>query len=422
MGVRHPHLLRVVACLGLLALAPPAAGAADRPLPKGKALTALVRAYLDADLAERARMRARWDAELAPLEPKALPKLRAELLKIAGKHGPKLAKAGTHYLLDEEQKRGKYIASGKPGRTLFVALHGGGAGSGTAAAFMGGGGWWWIYPEVLEKTEHGWTDAGTEQFVMALIEAAKRTGRVDPDRIYITGHSMGGFGAWTLGAHHADVFAGIAPYAGAPTCVRDQRDPEGPYVAVQPGILPNLYAVALHVYQSGDDRNVPPESNDFALQELVKLKARWPGGFEFRYDRVEGRGHAAPEQGYLPSQKWLAGHVRNPRPRAFLWQPVLPWKKHFYWVYWDRADLEAILEVRARDGNVAEITTQAGTGDVSGLSVLLGPPLFDLAHDVTIRVNGERVFRGPVRHTFSTLMLTLVRNDEGLLFDARVDL
>ena len=58
----------------------------------------------------------------------------------------------------------------------------------------------------------------------------------------------------------------------------------------------------------------------------------------------------------------------------------------------------------------------------SGLSVLLGPPLVDLARPVAIRVNGETLFDGPVEHTFSTLMLTLVRNDPGLLFDARVDL
>lgn len=419
-GVRRLGFLAV--WWAVLCLALGTAGAGDAKPPRGKALKKAVIAYLDADRGTRHRMRKQWDETLAPLDAKKLPALRKELLKIAGKHGPKLARAGTHYLLDEEQKRGKYIASGKPAKTLFISLHGGGAGSGTASAFMGGGGWWWIYPEVLEKTEHGWTDSGTEQFVMALIEAAKRTGKVDPNRIYITGHSMGGFGSWTIGAHHADVFAGIAPYAGAPTCVKDERDVSGPYVAVQPGVLPNLFTMPLHFFQSGDDKNVPPEANDFAHKALLELKKKWPDGFPFRYDRVEGRGHAPPQEGYLPSQKWLASHVRNPRPAAFLWQPVLPWKKHFYWVYWDRAEMEAILEVRALEGNVVDIKTHEGSGDVSGLSVLVGPPLFDVKQEVTVRVNGEQLFKGAVQHTFSTLMLTLVRNDPGLLFDARIDL
>mgnify|MGYP001821431627 CR=1 FL=1 len=85
-------------------------------------------------------------------------------------------------------------------------------------------------------------------------------------------------------------------------------------------------------------------------------------------------------------------------------------------------EMEAILEVRAQEGNVVEIKTHEGSGDVSGLSVLVGPPLFDVKQEITVRVNGEQLFKGAVQHTFSTLMLTLVRNDPGLLFDARIDL
>lgn len=38
---------------------------------------------------------------------------------------------------------------------------------------------------------------------------------IDPDRIYLTGHSMGGAGTYYLGAKYNDVWAGIAPLAGA---------------------------------------------------------------------------------------------------------------------------------------------------------------------------------------------------------------
>ena len=63
-----------------------------------------------------------------------------------------------------------------------------------------------------------------------------------------------------------------------------------------------------------------------------------------------------------------------------------------------------------------------GSGDVTGLSVLLGQPLVDLSKEVVVRVNGKERFRGVVPRTLSTLLLTLPRNDAGLLFDARVDL
>ena len=357
-----------------------------------------------------------------PSIPPRLPRLRREILKLVAKQGRKLKKSGTNYWF--ENKRGKFIVRGKPGKTLFVGLHGGGKGSGdagSAAGAMGGGGWWWIFPEVLEKTEHGWTDSGTEAWVMELIEAAKRSGRVDPNRIYITGHSMGGYGSWTLGAHHADVFAGAAPYAGAPTAY--YRSPaDRTVVGIQEGILPNFYNLPLHVFQSLDDKNVPPDSNVYANKALQSLKQKWPEGFNWRYVEVNDRGHAPPQEGYLPSQKWLASHPRVPRPKTFLWQPVLDWKRQFYWVYWQLPEQHALLEVRAGSDNTIDLTFHEGSGDTEGLSVLLGDPLVDLSKEVIVRVDAKKLFRGVVTRTFSTLLMTAVRNDPHLLFDARVDL
>lgn len=421
---RLPRLAGLLALL--LAWAPARARGAPEDVgqapPKGRDLTALVERYLDADTPTRRTMRREADATYRPLEAREVPALRAALLKAARKHGAKLARSGSDGFYGGE--RGRYIVQGRPGPVLFIGLHGGGAGSGdasSAASAMGGGGWWWIFPEVLEKTEHGWTDADTDRFVLDLVQAAKRSGKVDPNRIYITGHSMGGYGSWTLGAQHADVWAGAAPYAGAPTAYyRAPGDPT--VVGIQDGILPNLYNLPLHVYQSLDDVQVTPESNIFANQALKDLKARFPEGFEWRYVEVDGRGHAAPAEGYLPSLKWLAEHPRKARPPVVHWQPSLPWKQHFYWLWWENPELAAWLEVRAHDDNSIDITSHAGSGDTTGLSLLVGAPLFDLDKPITVRVSGEVRFQGPVPRTFSTLLMTLPREDEDLLFDARIDL
>lgn len=419
------RLLVVSLATAALSLGPPAdAKPGAERVPTGKALKALVEEYLSAPFTERERLRTSYDERFAPLKPSALKRLRADLLKIMAKRGKRLARSGKSFWFDEESKSGKYIVQGKPGKALFIGLHGGGVGAGSAesaAGAMGGGGWMWIFPEVLKKTERGWTDTKTDEFVMELVEAAKRSGKVDPNRIYITGHSMGGFGAWTLGAQHADVFGGVAAYAGAPIPEFESRKMQK-IKRIEPGILSSYFALPLHFYQSGDDKNVPPDINDFAFERLKELKVKWPDGYNFRYDRVEGRGHAAPQEGYLPSLKWLASQPRDPRPKKFLWQPVIVWKRQMYWIYWGRAEDQALVEFHAPGGNRIEVTTHEGSGDVTGMSVLLGAPLVDVTKEVTVVVNGTERFKGMVEHRFSTLMMTLPRNDPHLLFDARVDL
>ncbi len=47
--------------------------------------------------------------------------------------------------------------------------------------------------------------------VLRVLREMKKFYKVDPDRVYLTGVSMGGVGAWQIGAHYPDKFAGIAP-------------------------------------------------------------------------------------------------------------------------------------------------------------------------------------------------------------------
>ncbi len=50
--------------------------------------------------------------------------------------------------------------------------------------------------------------------VLEVIADVSRRYRVDPDRIYLMGHSMGGYGSNNLAAHHPDLFAATAPAQG----------------------------------------------------------------------------------------------------------------------------------------------------------------------------------------------------------------
>lgn len=56
-----------------------------------------------------------------------------------------------------------------------------------------------------------WWDVAT---LVALLDEIEAEHNVDPDRIVVTGLSMGGFGSWALAAEQPDRFAAIAPVCG----------------------------------------------------------------------------------------------------------------------------------------------------------------------------------------------------------------
>jgi poly(3-hydroxybutyrate) depolymerase len=56
----------------------------------------------------------------------------------------------------------------------------------------------------------------SEQDVMNVLALVRREYTVDPDRIYLTGHSMGGGGTWHLAVKYPDLWAALAPIAPAP--------------------------------------------------------------------------------------------------------------------------------------------------------------------------------------------------------------
>jgi len=57
----------------------------------------------------------------------------------------------------------------------------------------------------------------SEKDVMNVLEIVRREFAVDPDRIYLWGHSMGGAGTYHLAAKHPELWAGLAVAAPAPS-------------------------------------------------------------------------------------------------------------------------------------------------------------------------------------------------------------
>lgn len=54
----------------------------------------------------------------------------------------------------------------------------------------------------------------SEQDVMNVLDILEKEYNIDPDRTFLMGHSMGGFGTWHLGGKYIDKWAAIAPMSG----------------------------------------------------------------------------------------------------------------------------------------------------------------------------------------------------------------
>ena len=401
----------------------------DAPL-KPKEVSKLVEQYVQLDEKVEAERRQRRDIltkleALEPLDAKGVKSWRKAITKVWTK-GPEIEKkTGRHYLWDDgDEERGLYIVGGdtKRPKGLFIGMHGGGKGAGDAWSSQGSFNsptkdldWVAIFPEVLEKTEHGWTTSGTEEFVLELVERACRTFKVDRNRVFFGGHSMGGYGTWTLGAHHADVVAGLTPSAGAPTPVMDA----GEVVDIDWGVIPNLRNVPMVIYQSDDDPQVPPAPNQKAAELLAKAQAEH-GGYEHEYWEVTGRGHGAPPGGFKELLGKIHENVRQPLPEKMLWQPTLRWKQHFYWLWWDSPVKNTLVEATFdREAREVRVTTLA---EGAGLFVLLSDAMMDLEQEVVVFFNDAEVFRGVPERTLAALVSTGCRGDADLTFDVRIPL
>jgi poly(3-hydroxybutyrate) depolymerase len=114
-----------------------------------------------------------------------------------------------------------------------------------------------------------WEDWGRVDAIEVL-EIAVRTLGVDSRRVYLTGHSMGGHGAWHIGALYPDRFAAVGPSAGwisfwsyRPSRGVEADTPVDKMLmrATSPSrtmaLAKNLEPLGVYVLHGADDDNVP---------------------------------------------------------------------------------------------------------------------------------------------------------------------
>lgn len=319
-----------------------------------------------------------------------------------------------------------YLAGGGNGKGVFFGLHGGGPGVGdgrTARSLWGGAtgkGLIGVFPTAnLPDRPTTWQSPEVQGFVMAILREIKRTWRVDTNRIYLAGHSLGGSGAWDIGPKYADLFAAISPNAGG--CHGSTIGTEG---AVLPGgFLANLFDTPIFFTHYDRDPRVAVADARAAAKELDALEKEHPDGYEHVYVEGEGEEHGFPpggETGKILS--WLVRHERDPYPEKVVWEPNFPAKHLFFWLrkrpVFVSTSRTTRLVASCRKNRV-EIEGQ----QTRGLSVLLAERMFDGDEPVTVVVNGETRYEGVPAVDPRALLESILENiDPEQVFAYRIDL
>ncbi|HVK19646.1 MAG TPA: alpha/beta hydrolase-fold protein [Fimbriiglobus sp.] len=130
-----------------------------------------------------------------------------------------------------------------------------------------------------------YADAPDGKRALAMLDATMKEYKVDPDRQYLTGLSMGGFGTWHMAFSHPDRWAAIVPICGG-------GDPKG---------AEKFKDIPCWAWHGGDDKVVRPELSRQMVEALKKA------GGEPRYTELEYVGHNSWDSTYATEDlyAWL---------------------------------------------------------------------------------------------------------------------
>lgn len=70
------------------------------------------------------------------------------------------------------------------------------------------------FPFILVSPQCPMDQVWNDETLLGLLDQVVRKHKVDTNRVYLTGLSMGGYGTWSLGIKHPERFAAIAPVCG----------------------------------------------------------------------------------------------------------------------------------------------------------------------------------------------------------------
>lgn len=164
-----------------------------------------------------------------------------------------------------------------------------------------------VFPQAPEDST--WTGTPAEA-AMAALDRTLEEYATDPGRVYVTGLSMGGHGAWYLAYHHPERFAAVAPVCGwvdhhprFPTRNPVVRDDDEVFHA----LAQRLRDVPVWIVHGETDTVVPVEESRRAAAALEAV------GAPVRFTELIGTDHNAWDPTYASPAflEWLFAQRRG---------------------------------------------------------------------------------------------------------------
>jgi len=223
-----------------------------------------------------------------------------------------------------------------PGLGLALTLHGASVDAlNQARSYSAKEDFWIVAPTNRRPFGFDWQDWGRLDAYEVLDRAQAESG-IGSERVYLTGHSMGGHGTWHLAANDPDRFAAIAPSAGWISFDSYGGRPAGTLADVWQradgasrtlDLFSNLADTPTYVLHGSADDNVPASEAREAIRALGGEKE----GLRFLHVR-EGAGHwwdgdAAPGADCVdwpPIFELFRKVRRRPAPHEVDWRSVDP--------------------------------------------------------------------------------------------------
>ncbi len=234
------------------------------------------------------------------------------------------------------------------------------------------------------QTQYGFTAREHSAVLTSLRDACRRFS-IDTDRVFLSGHSMGGTAAWDIGLAHPDTWTGVIPI-----------------VAVVDKYCSRYWENASHVpfyFVSGE------LDGDKTIKNAADINRYMRGRFDVTVSEYIGRGHEDFYEDIRNMFDWMSRRQRDFFPKEFTVSTMRPWDNYFWWFegsdFPERAMVDPVQWPPMRNVRPLSITGKRTANNGISLTagdckvtLWLSPEMVDFTQRVPITVNGRTLKSG----------------------------